>query len=106
MWDSTRQIEEMRRLMKPTLILTGLVCLCVLTVARASSFPLNPGTYDENNLGRQKEAQKVLKDLNMDLNIDSDAVVRIGEGFTVGPDDVIKGDIVLIGGVRTPRGSA
>lgn len=89
---------------KPMLILTGIVCLCMLTVARAGSFPLNPGSYDEDNLGRQKEAQKVLRDLNMKMSIEGDDVVRIGESFTVGRGETIKGDIVIIGGGLTIKG--
>ncbi|MFC1799924.1 BamA/TamA family outer membrane protein [Candidatus Eisenbacteria bacterium] len=91
--------------LKSTLILTGIVCLCVLSVASAGSFPLKPGTYDEDNLGKQKQAQKVLEELNMKMNIESDDVVRIGESFTVGRGETIEGDIVIIGGGLTIKGN-
>jgi len=89
---------------KPTLILTGIVCLCILTIAEAGSFPLKPGTYDEDNLGKQKEAQKILEDLDLKLMIDGDDVVRIGQSFTVGRGETIEGDIVIIGGGLTVKG--
>ena len=109
MWGSMSRMPKptgkSKSMCKSALILTGIVCLCMLTVARAGSFPLKPGTYDEDKLGKQKEAQKVLEDLDLDLNIEGDDVVRIGESFTVGRGETIEGDIVIIGGGLTIKGN-
>jgi cytoskeletal protein CcmA (bactofilin family) len=96
---------SMRQIKSQIVILGGVVCLCALLVAPVGAFPLNLGTYDEDKMGKQKEAEELLKDLNIKMQMDSDDIVRIGSGFTVEPTETIEGDIVIIGGGLTVKGT-
>jgi cytoskeletal protein CcmA (bactofilin family) len=96
---------SMRQITSQVIILGGVALLCALLVAPVVAFPLNLGTYDEEKMGRQKEAEQILKDLNLQLNMDSEDIVRIGSGYTVGPNDTVEGDVVIIGGGLTVKGT-
>ena len=96
---------SMRRKTSQIIILGGVACLCALLVAPVGAFPLNMGTYDEEKMGKHKEAEKLLRDLDIKLEMDGDDIVRIGSGFTVGPGETIEGDIVIIGGGLTIKGT-
>jgi len=96
---------SMRRITSQIVILGGVACLCALLVAPVGAFPLNLGTYDEEKMGKHKQAEELLKDLDIKLNMDSDDVVRIGSGYTVGRGETIVGDIVIIGGGLTVKGT-
>ena len=95
----------MRQSTSQIIILGGVVCLCALLVAPVGAFPLNLGTYDEEKMGKHKEAEELLKDLDLKLSMDSDDIVRIGSGFTVDRTETIEGDVVIIGGGLTVKGA-
>jgi hypothetical protein len=97
----------MRQIPVPIVILGGAVCVCFLLAAEIAvceAFPLNMGRIDEEKLGKQKEAQKMLEDLNLKLSMDSEDVVRIGSGYTVEVGETVEGDVVIIGGGLTVKG--
>ncbi len=96
---------NMRQKTSQIIILGGVACLCALLVAPVGAFPLNMGTYDEEKMGKQKEVEELLRDLDIKMKMDGDDIVRIGSGFTVGPGETIEGDIVIIGGGLTVKGT-
>jgi cytoskeletal protein CcmA (bactofilin family) len=96
---------SMRQITSQIVILGGVACLCALLVAPVGAFPLNMGTYDEEKMGKHKEAEELLKDLDIKLKMDSDDIVRIGSGYTVGRSETIEGDVVIIGGGLTVKGT-
>jgi cytoskeletal protein CcmA (bactofilin family) len=96
---------SMRQITSRIVVLGGMACLCALFAVPVGAFPLNLGTYDEEKMGKHKEAEELLQDLNLQLNVDSNDVVRIGSGYTVAPEETVEGDVVIIGGGLTVKGT-
>ena len=61
---------SMRRTTSQIIILGGVACLCALLVAPVGAFPLNMGTYDEEKMGKHKEAEELLRDLDIKMKMD------------------------------------
>jgi cytoskeletal protein CcmA (bactofilin family) len=89
---------------KVPLALAGIVCLCLAVAGQVQGFPLNLGNLEEEQLGKQREAEIVIEDLELPYEVDEDAIVRIGTGFTVQRGEIIEDDVIVIGGGLTVEG--
>ena len=84
------------------------LCLCfalAATTATAIAAPLQFGTIDEDKEQSRAKAQQALKEVGMSIDIQDAGVVRIGSSYAVDQDEVIAGDVVIIGGALTVEGT-
>jgi hypothetical protein len=89
-------------------LLPMLLCLAALSIAvavQAGSFIPEYGSADENRERARSEAQKVLKDIGAGINIDGANIVRVGSSYAVDEDEIVAGDVVIIGGALTVEGT-
>ena len=84
------------------------VCALALSVAialPAYCFTHEYGTVDEQREQAQRDAQKVLQDAGAHISIEGSDIVKIGSSYAVDQDEVIDGDVVIIGGALTVEGT-
>ena len=91
--------------------LAGLACLFLaltlglaLTSVTAIADPFQFGTVDEDKEQSRFEAQKALQEVGANIDIQGADIVRIGSSYAVDQDEVVNGDIVIIGGALTVEG--
>ena len=62
------------------------------------------GTADENVEQAEKNAQKAIDLLGVNLRVEDANIVKIGSSYAVDDAETVKGDIVIIGGALTIEG--
>ncbi|HVP57206.1 MAG TPA: hypothetical protein VMU02_03825, partial [bacterium] len=92
-------------------LLAGFACLSfalalvlTLTVTAALAAPAQFGTVDEDKEQSRADAQKALQEVGSSVNITNAQVVRIGSSYAIDQDEVVNGDVVIIGGALTVEG--
>jgi hypothetical protein len=92
-------------LQRLSLMLLCALSLCVTIALPAYCFTNEYGRVDENRERAQRDAEKVLQDVGASISIEDADVVRIGASYAVDQDEVVAGDVVIIGGALTVEGT-
>jgi NDP-sugar pyrophosphorylase family protein len=90
--------------MKTSLVVLGLVSFC-LAAAQIVASPLEFGSLDDEAKEKHEKAREVMESLGMGININDEDIVKIGGGVAIDEDEVIEGDVVVIGGGLTVEGT-
>jgi hypothetical protein len=104
-----RQIVLTQEVKKPMLkasILAALtVCLSIAVATPSASMPLPFGRADENKAQAEHQAQEAILDMGLNIQIDDANILRIGSSYAVDQDEVVDGDVIIVGGALTVEGT-
>jgi hypothetical protein len=77
----------------------------MILATQSYAVPFRFGSINEDKEQQQTEAQKVLKDAGVTMDVTNADILRIGSSYAVDQDETIDGDVVIIGGALTVEGT-
>jgi cytoskeletal protein CcmA (bactofilin family) len=87
------------------LVTVAITCMCMLTACLVCGTPLEFGSLDDEAGEKREKAEAMIMSLGMGTEIDDEDIVRIGSGYAVDEDEIVEGDVVVIGGGLTVEGT-